>query len=238
MHNFLGVAKHAVAVWKERGTLSLLHMVEIQEIVDSIEVPSNIRRIPAKIASGFADFTADQWKNWILVYSLVALKNRLPDEHFSCWTKFVEPCRLVCPPVISSDAIIQAHDLIVEYCQNFENLYGKQACTVNMHLACHVADCIRDFGPIHTFWCFGFERMNGQLGAVPTNHRSIEVQFMRQFADGMHLNSHVHAQSPEVQAILHLLTPSSKRGTLRQQCRRSSTYHTPTHGHFNTLLVT
>ena len=33
-----------------------LHMVEIQEIVDSIEVPSNIARIPAKIASGFADY--------------------------------------------------------------------------------------------------------------------------------------------------------------------------------------
>ena len=215
MHNlFLGIAKHAISVWKNNNTLSPQAMFKIQEVVDSIEVPSNIGRIPSKIASGFADFTADQWKNWILVYSLVALKNRLPDPDFTCWAKFVNACRLLCAPVITSNAISQAHDLIVEYCRKFENLYGKEACTINMHLACHMADCIRDFGPIHTFWCFGFERMNGQLGAIPTNNRSVEVQFMRQFTDGMYLNSHVHAQSPEVQAILRQLTQSSKRGTL------------------------
>ena len=56
--------------------------------------------------------------------------------------------------------------------------------------------------------------MNGQLGAIPTNNRSVEVQFMRQFTDGMYLNSYMHAQSPEVQAILRQLTQSSKRGTL------------------------
>ena len=35
-------------------------MFEIQEVVDNTEVPSNIGRIPSKIAFGFADFTADQ----------------------------------------------------------------------------------------------------------------------------------------------------------------------------------
>jgi len=48
-----------------------------------------IGRISSKIASGFADFTADQWKNWILVYSRVALKNRLPDPDFTYWATFV-----------------------------------------------------------------------------------------------------------------------------------------------------
>ena len=99
-------------------TLSPQAMFEIQEVVDNTEVPSNIGRIPSKIAFGFADFTADQWKNWILVYSLVALKNRLPDPDFTCWAKFVNACRFICAPVITSDAISQAHDLIVE------NLYG------------------------------------------------------------------------------------------------------------------
>ena len=119
-------------------------MFEIQEVVDSIEVPSNIGRIPSKIASGFANFTADQWKNWILVYSLVALKNRLPDPDFTCWAKFVNACRLICAPVITSDAISQAHDLIVEYCRKFENLYGKEACTINMHLTWLTVSVILD----------------------------------------------------------------------------------------------
>lgn len=233
MHNlFLGLAKHAISVWTKKAILTPQAMVEIQEVVDSIEVPSKVGRVPSKIASGFSDFTADQWKNWIMVYSLVALKDRLPDHDFTCWAKFVSACRLICAPVITSDAILQAHALIVEYCQKFEHLYGKEACTVNMHLACHMSDCIRDFGPLHTFWCFGFERMNGQLGALPTNNRSIEVQFMRQFVDGMHLNStsHVYEWSPEVQEILQLLTQRSKRGTLSFiDSTENTAYPTPIH---------
>ena len=53
-----------------------------------------IERIPSKIASGFANFTANQ-KNWILVYSLVALKNRLSDPDFTCWANFDNTCVIV-----------------------------------------------------------------------------------------------------------------------------------------------
>lgn len=182
--------------------------------MDSVEVPSSVGRIPAKIASGFAGFTADQWKNWILIYSLIALRNIIPDADYSCWTKFVDACVLLCSQTLTSGQISQAHNLIVQYCQAFQELYGKSACTINMHLACHMADCIRDFGPVHAFWCFSFERMNGQLGAIPTNNHSVEVQLMRKFVDGLCLNSFVHSNSEEVQALLQLLKHSSKRGTL------------------------
>lgn len=215
MHSlFLGVAKHAVSVWKDTGILSPGAMVRIQETVNAVEVPSSLGRIPGKIASGFAGFTADQWKHWILIYSIVALKGILPDANFSCWTKFVHACILACSERLTLDTISQAHHLIVEYCQAFQELYGSQACTINMHLACHMADCLRDFGPAPSFWCFSFERMNGQLGAIPTNSHSVEVQLMRKFVDSMCLNSFVHSESQEVQSFLQTLTHSCKRGTL------------------------
>ncbi|CAB3990576.1 Hypothetical predicted protein [Paramuricea clavata] len=34
-------------------------------------------------------YTAEQWKNWTLVYSLYALKDILGDEHLNCWQAFV-----------------------------------------------------------------------------------------------------------------------------------------------------
>ena len=40
----------------------------IQERVNTCIVPSGIGRIPVKIQSGFSNFTADQWKNWVLYY--------------------------------------------------------------------------------------------------------------------------------------------------------------------------
>ena len=39
-----------------------------------------------------------------------------------------------------------------------------------------------DFGPADAFWLFACERLNGILGSVPTNHRSIETQLMRKFS--------------------------------------------------------
>ena len=58
----------------------------------------------------------------------------------------------------------------------------------NMHMHCHLADCIRDYGPLHAFWVFSFERFNGLLGDQPTNNRSIEQQLMKRFKrDNLHL---------------------------------------------------
>lgn len=50
-----------------------------------------------------------------------------------------------------------------------------------MHLHLHLKDCLLDYGPVHGFWCFPFERFNGILGAYPTNNLNVEVQMMNRF---------------------------------------------------------
>ena len=55
----------------------------------------------------------------------------------------------------------------------FENLCGKERCTPNMHLHGHLRDCILDYGPIYSFWCFSFERYNGIMGDYHTNNVNI-----------------------------------------------------------------
>ena len=117
-------------------------MKVVQTRVDSMRIPSDIGRIPRKIASSFGGFTAEQWKNWVIVYSMFALRGILPQEHYSCWQAFVLSCYF---------------------------LYGNRAITPNMHLHCHIAECVKDFGPIYGFWLFSFERYNGILGSYPTN---------------------------------------------------------------------
>ena len=76
MHNlFLGTAKHVLnAIWLERGMVSHDQLGIIQQRVDDIRVPSDIGRIPYKISSGFSSFTADQFKNWVIYYSLISMR--------------------------------------------------------------------------------------------------------------------------------------------------------------------
>ena len=45
----------------------------IQSKVNAFITPDDIGRIPSKIASSFSGFTAEQWRNWTLIFSLYAL---------------------------------------------------------------------------------------------------------------------------------------------------------------------
>ena len=98
-----------------------------------------------------------------------------------CWRLFVSACRLLCRPVITRDEVNQADTLLLQFCQRIEQLFGKEIITPNMHMCCHLKECILDYGPLNHFWLFAFERFNGILGQLPKNNRSVEVQIMKRF---------------------------------------------------------
>ena len=95
MHNlFLGTAKHFLKNLLIAGDhISSTDMEIVQKRVNASVVPSGIGRIPLKIESGF---TADQWKNWVLYYSIVALRGVVTGEYLECWQHFVLACRVLC----------------------------------------------------------------------------------------------------------------------------------------------
>ena len=219
MHNlFLGIAKHTITIWKAKYWSTAKTMEEIQAIVDSFQVPSGIGRIPGRISSGFSGFSADQWKHWILLYSLVAVKGKIPEVDYNLWAKFVRACSIICSPVLAKDMILDAHQLLVSFCSTFQEIYGATSCTINMHLSCHLQQCLQDFGPSHTFWCFGFERMNGVLGSLNTNSHSVELQLMRRIVDREHFATVAQSLdcADDLQAIYDVLVQSSRdtRGTV------------------------
>lgn len=75
MHNlFIGSAKHYLnSIWIPNDIIKRENFELIQQRIDSTQVPSGVGRIPHKIDSGFSLFTADQWKNWVVYYSLIGL---------------------------------------------------------------------------------------------------------------------------------------------------------------------
>lgn len=182
MHNlYLGTAKHAMETWVDQGYLSKKDFEVMQQRISTLITPRAVGRIPLKIGSSFAGFTADQWRNWTTIFSPVVLKDILPNNHLRCWLLFVRACSLLSTRIISIEAINQADSYLVEFCKQFCILYGAHACTPNMHLHLHLKECLLDYGPVHSFWCFAFERYNGLLGKYHTNNQCIEVQVMKKF---------------------------------------------------------
>ena len=185
MHNlFLGTAKHLMEnIWLNESNplLSDTQLKRMQQRVDDVEFPSTLGRLPNKIAISFGGFTADQWKTWTLIISLYALKGDLPEGHLKVWRSFVLACKILCCPFITTADVMKANVLLKKFCVDFEQLYGKERVTPNMHMHTHLCECVLDFGPIYAFWLFSFERYNGIMGAFPTNNRSIEIQLTRKF---------------------------------------------------------
>lgn len=135
MHNLLlGTAKHMLSIWKSRSILTHSNFDLIQQKVDSFVTPHDVGRIPSRIASGFAGFTADQWRNWVLLYSQCSIKDFLPPLDYYCWQLFVKACNLLCRRYITFAQLEEADTLLLDFCLNFEQLYGAECCTINIHL--------------------------------------------------------------------------------------------------------
>ena len=83
--------------------------------MDSIKSPSDIGRIPWKIETGFAGFTADQFKNWTIFFSIPCLKGILPNDDLECWRHFVLACRIMCQHSLSVADISLADALLAQF---------------------------------------------------------------------------------------------------------------------------
>ena len=228
MHNlYLGSGKKMIEVWFEKDIITPSHYSKLQSFVDNFIVPSDVGRIPRKIETGFSGFTADQLKNWIILYSIQALYGILPETDFECWRHFVLACRILSRKSLCQSDIELAHALLLAFCRKVQNIYREHTITPNMHMHCHLKEVILDYGPVHSFWLFSFERFNGILGNQPNNNKHIENQLMRHFLQDMFAYSYNFPG--EFKNDFDSLCKFEDRlvGSLRETCSYSSIQYPP-----------
>ena len=168
-------------IWKENGLLRNASFEEIQGKIDSIIPPAIIGRIPSKISAGFAGFTAEQWMHWTTIYSVIVLRDYLPQEHFTLWCMYSKACSLMCRPHVHVRDIDKAGELLMSFCRGVQTLYGNGAITPNMYLHGHLKKCILDVSPLYSFWCYSFERYNGILEKMKKSWHAPEKQLIHKF---------------------------------------------------------
>ena len=117
MHNlFLGSAKHFLKLLINRD-ISQSQFDLAQERMDSFVVPSDTGRIPHKIHSGFSSFTADQWKNWVVYFSLITLRAILVGDVLECWHHIVLACRVLSCKPITLEQVQLGDALLLQFCK-------------------------------------------------------------------------------------------------------------------------
>ena len=161
MHNlFLGTAKHfARKLWIGRSMLDARALSKIDKRLKNLTAPTGLGRLPVSINVG-CFLTAEQWKNWTIYFSMYCLGDLLPHPQLECWRHFALACRRLCKFSMTTDDVTIADALLLRFCKRAVELYGSEAITPNMHMHSHLASCIREFGPAHSFWLFPFEWYN------------------------------------------------------------------------------
>jgi hypothetical protein len=179
---FLGIAKWIVKrIWIEKGILTEDALKEIQTTMENFQVPSDIGRIPGKVycGEGFSNFTADQWKNFFIIYATVVLWKYLPNNDRHILVHFVKICQILTCRIMRHNMIDEAHERLIKVIRLIEQKYGQKKITSNLHLSLYLRECANDYGPLYSFWCFSFERMNGILGSLPNSNRNIEPELIK-----------------------------------------------------------
>ena len=83
MHNlFEGTAKTFIKLLLDN---KIVNSLLVQNKSKAVVAPMKIGHLPLKIESNYSGFTADQWRNWVLLYSPIVLKDAIPHRIYSIW---------------------------------------------------------------------------------------------------------------------------------------------------------
>jgi hypothetical protein len=176
-----------------RGCLTAVDLMRIQAFMKECKTPSDVGRIPAKIASKMKHFKAEQWKLWASIYWLPAMRHvraedeelvraeRITPDHIQLVWTLHQLSVLLQAYTITPEQVSRVHALATRMLQQVEALYGPHAVRPNMHLVAHLAAQLRDYGPPAGWWCNSYERYNGLLVNVPYTPSHVEAGIMKRF---------------------------------------------------------
>jgi hypothetical protein len=77
---------------------------------------------------------------------------------------FVRACSLLVCRIVDNNILNEAYSRLLQVVCLIEDNYRPEVITPNLHLCLHITECCQDYGPLYSFWCYSFERMNGILG--------------------------------------------------------------------------
>lgn len=153
---------------------SLRH--DIQEVY----LPSWLEKPPSNIGeAGHGKLKADHWRTLCTVYLVITLGRLwgprstplIQAQALENFMHLIAAVDLATRRSMDTERanLFDAH--MEAYLKGLRSLYGAHLVP-NHHLSLHLKECLLLFGPTHGWWAFPFERYNGLLQRLKTNHKA------------------------------------------------------------------
>ena len=135
MHNLsIGSAKHFLKVLIDNSIVSDAQFNMLHSHADRFNSLATFHIT----CFGFASFTADQWKNWVVYFSLVAMCDTLDNNRLECWRHFVQACRVRCGKKLMMEHVLQGNVHLLQFSKRTQIIFRNHIVTPDIHMHCHI----------------------------------------------------------------------------------------------------
>ncbi|XP_064468542.1 uncharacterized protein LOC135379646 [Ornithodoros turicata] len=180
----LGVTRTLTKLWFDSkyssedfyiGAPSALSLIDRR--MGKIRPPSTTGRFPRGISERKL-WKAQEYRSWLLYYSLPVLGGILPRRYFMHFSLLVRAVFLLLQDTVEGADLNVAQDLLSEFVVKYNMLYGDYCMVFNVHLLPHLAKDVARWGPLWTHSTFVFESFNGVLVKFVKGNRGVAEQVL------------------------------------------------------------
>ena len=165
----LGVARQFVSLWFESKNHcepwyigQPTKQTQYDRLLRGITVPKEVRRLPRSITTR-EHWKANEFKTFVLYFSLIVLEGLLPSLYLNHFFLFVWSLHKLLSTSISPTDIVKVEAVLNYFILRTGELYGEGNCTYNIHQLSHLASSTRMCGPLWAVLTFDFEGNNAVL---------------------------------------------------------------------------
>ena len=159
---------------------------EINHRLCAINAPSEISRAPRSITER-CYWKASEWRAFIF-YSLVILKGILPTAFLKHLFLFVYGVYCLLGDTIEECTVDNSEAFLTKFVIEVEELYGLKHCSFNIHQLLHLAQSVRDCGPIWSSSAFMLESHNHILNKMFHGTQYVPKQIVESFVRDRKIN--------------------------------------------------
>ncbi|XP_067019318.1 uncharacterized protein [Acropora muricata] len=177
-----GVIDQLISRWLDKSNSKLSFYLgskveEISKELTAITPTCEITRTPRSLAD-VKDWKASEKRAFLLYYATPLLSSYLPSDHLFFLMLLTGGVFRLLKQSITQTELQEAHAYLKLFSAQAPVFYGKQFQTFNVHQLLHLAEVVRDLGPLWSNSCFPFEDYNGDLRELFHGTKNVDGQIV------------------------------------------------------------
>ncbi|CAF3656376.1 unnamed protein product [Rotaria socialis] len=150
------------------------NMEKINQRLQQYITPSSTVRLPRNI-NLYHRYKASEFRSILLVYYMI-FKDILPERYYTHLKQLVFAMHIGENRQIPQDKLDEMHVLLQYHVNQFKILYGTRHMVNNIHSLIHLAETVRDYGPLQGYSTFNYESILGGITSTVNGTKNQEKE--------------------------------------------------------------